>query len=355
MMRILDKYIAKTVLLSIGLVTLLLTGLQIFILFVNQLSDLGKVDFGIYEAFYVVLMQLPYQVYMFFPMASLLGCLIGLGVMANHSELVVMRAAGMSIGQITSAVIKASLLVILLVTTMGETLVPYMSHAAMNNKVLALTGGKSILTSEGMWLLNGSDFISIASVLPNDVLIGINQFRFDKDHNLQLARSIKEARFENKTWIAYDVSQTEFLGDRTQTKTFASLPWEVTIKPQVLQLSRAEPDEMTLYQLYQYIRDPVNIQQNTHAYKLSLFQRIIQPFTTMVMMVLAIPFIFGPLRSSTMGYKLLVGATIGFSFHILNRFFGPVSLVFQWPPVLAACGPTVFFALLGLYLMKRVR
>ncbi|MCK1890503.1 LptF/LptG family permease, partial [Legionella pneumophila] len=50
---------------------------------------------------------MPYQVYLFFPIASLLGCLVGLGVLANHSELVVMRAAGISIGQITGAVLKA--------------------------------------------------------------------------------------------------------------------------------------------------------------------------------------------------------------------------------------------------------
>jgi lipopolysaccharide export system permease protein len=73
------------------------------------------------------------------------------------------------------------------------------------------------------------------------------------------------------------------------------------------------------------------------------------------MMILAIPFIFGPLRSSTMGSKLLAGATLGFSFHIINRIFGPVSQVFQLPVEIAAFGPTLLFAILGIYLMKRVR
>src|SRR6478735_8570381 len=96
--NILERYIAKTVLASIGLVTLMLVGLQIFILFVNQLDDLGKVDYGLAQASVFVLLQMPYQVYLFFPMASLLGCLVGLGVLANHSELIVMRAVGLSIG-----------------------------------------------------------------------------------------------------------------------------------------------------------------------------------------------------------------------------------------------------------------
>lgn len=355
MMNILDRYIAKTVLSAIGLVTLMLVGLQIFILFVNQLEDLGKLEYGIVQASIFVLLQMPYQVYLFFPMASLLGCLIGLGVMANNSELVVMRAAGMSIGQITMAVLKASVIVIILVTSMGELLVPMMSQYANDYKTAAVTGGQTLRTAHGIWVRYGNDFISIREVLPDNILRGIYQFRFDTQHHLQLAREIREARFENQAWTAYGVKQTDFSKDKTEAHTYRSLIWDVPIKAQVLMISSIEPDEMTLHELNRYLREQKRSKQNAHSYKLSFLQRIIQPFTTMVMMVLAIPFIFGPLRSSTMGSKLLVGATVGFSFHILNRFFGPVSTVFQWPPELAAIGPTVVFAFIGLYLMRKVR
>ena len=151
------------------------------------------------------------------------------------------------------------------------------------------------------------------------------------------------------------MKETDFTRDHTSAKTFASLAWDVPVKPQILMISSVEPDEMTLHELNRYIREQNRSKQNAHNYKLAFLQRVIQPFTTMVMMVLAIPFIFGPLRSSTMGSKLLVGATVGFSFHILNHFLGPVSTVFQWPPELAAIGPTFIFAFIGLYLMRRVR
>ncbi|CEG57945.1 LPS export ABC transporter permease LptG [Legionella fallonii] len=353
--RILDRYIAKTVLLAIGLVTLMLAGLQVFILFVGQLDDLGKVDYGILQATYFVLLQLPYQIYLFFPMASLLGCLIGLGVMANHSELIVMRSAGMSIGQITWAVLKASIIVIILITSMGETLVPFMSHYANDYKTAALSGGQTLRTAQGVWLRYGNDFISIGSILPNNVLQNIYQFRFDEQHHLKIARDIDEAKYVDNSWIAYGVKQTEFYSDHTKATTFNSIPWDVQVKPHILQISGINPDEMTLHELNRYIREQKRNHQNAHNYKFAFLQRIIQPLTTMVMMILAIPFIFGPLRSSTMGFKLLVGATVGFGFHIVNRFFGPVSTVFQWPAELAAVGPTLIFALLGLYLMKRVR
>ena len=353
--KILDRYIAKTVLSAIGLVTLMLAGLQVFILFVSQLDDLGKADFGILQTTFFVLMQMPYQVYLFFPMASLLGCLIGLGVMANHSELIIMRAAGMSISQITKAVLKAAIIVVICVTALGETAVPFMSHYANDYKSSALSGGQSLRTAQGVWLRLGNDFISIGLVLPDNVWQNVYQFRFDSLHNLKIAREIREAKFSDNAWTAYDVKQTEFETDHTRVVNFTSLPWDLSVKPHILNISSTSPDEMTLHELNRYLREQKRNQLNAHNYKFAFLQRIIQPFTTMVMMILAIPFIFGPLRSSTMGSKLLVGATVGFGFHIINHFFGPVSAVYQWPPELAALGPTFIFALIGLYLMKRVK
>lgn len=233
-MRILDRYIAKTVLSAIGLVTLMLIGLQIFILFVNQLEDLGKLDYGMWQATVFVLLQMPYQVYLFFPMASLLGSLIGLGMLANNSELVVMRAAGMSIGQITNAVLKAALLVIILVTSIGEFLVPEMAQFANDYKTSALTGGQTLRTAQGVWVRYGNDFISIGEILPDKVLMNVYQFRFDKKHHLQLARQINMVRFVNQAWVAYGVKQTQFFVDHTKATQLKSMVWDVAIKPQVL-------------------------------------------------------------------------------------------------------------------------
>jgi len=354
-MKLLDRYIAKTVLTAIGLVTLMLAGLEIFMLFVNQLDDLGRGDFGIIQATIYVFLLMPYQVYLFFPMASLLGSLIGLGILANNRELVVMRAAGMSIGQITLAVLKAALLVIIIVTVVGETVVPRLSYYANDLHMQATSSGQAIRTARGVWLRNQNDFISIGTILPDSTLVNVSQFRFDELHHMRMARKIEQVRFVNGSWLAENISETLIDNDQTQANNIKEMPWDVPVKPSVLSVSSSEPDEMTLHELSRYLRAQKNSHQNAFSYQLAFWQRVIQPVTTLVMMILAIPFIFGPLRSSTMGSKLLAGATVGFSFHIINRFFGPVSLVFQWPPIFAALGPTLIFAFLGMYLMRRMR
>ena len=353
-MKLLEKYVAKTVLSSIGLVTLMLAGLQIFILFVNQLGDMGKANYGLVPAAIYVFLQLPYQVYMFFPMASLLGCLIGLGMMANHRELVIMRASGMSIWQVTLSVFKAALVLILVMTVLGETVVLQMARIANDKKMSAMSNGQTLRTAKGMWLRYHNDFITIGTVVSSKSLAQVYQFRFDASHHLRLARRMDEIQYNDGIWQATHVHETVITKNHTQARELPVMKWDVPLKPTVFGLSSSEPDEMTLHELRQFIREQKVTKQPVLNYELDFFQRIFQPLTTLVMMMLAIPFIFGPLRSSTMGSKLLVGATVGFGFHILNRFFGPVSQVFQWPPILAAIGPTCVFALIGAYLMRRM-
>ncbi len=354
-MILLDRYIAKSVLSAIALVTFMLVGLQIFILLVHELGDIGKANYGIAEALKFVLLLMPYQVYLFFPMASLMGCLIGLGIMANHRELVVMRAAGMSIWQVTLAVLKAAMLVIILVTAIGETIVPKLASIANDQKIQALSSGQALRTSTGVWLRYKNDFITVGTILPDNRLLDVFQFRFDAGYHLRLARKIERIEYFHGVWHAYGVAETRLQDDKTEALHIPEMQWDVLIQPSILRVGGSEPDEMSLVQLYQYLRAQKRSQQNTINFQLAYWQRLIQPLTTLVMMVLSIPFIFGPLRSSTMGSKLMVGAAVGFGFHMLNHFFGPVCEVLQWPPVVAGLGPTAIFAVLGLYLMRKAR
>lgn len=353
-MNLLERYIAKTILLAIALVTLMLVGLQVFILFVEQIDSLGQGYYGVAQASSYVFLQMPWQVYLFFPMASLLGCLIGLGIMANHHELVVMRAAGMSTGQITLAVLKASIIVIILVTVLGETIMPGMVRYANDLKARATSNGQVLRASQWLWIRNGNDFL-VGIPTTDHTLEQVVQFDFDETHQLRLARRIGRLDYEHGAWQAYDVAETKILDDETLVDRAPKMIWDVPLKPRVLGIGNNAPDEMTLIGLYRYMQEQKRSHLSTTNLQLVFWQRIIQPFTTMVMMVLAIPFIFGPLRSSTMGSKLLAGAAVGFGFHIVNRFLGAMSQVYQFQPELAAVGPTLIFALLGFWMMRRVK
>ena len=359
-MKLLDKYIAKTVLASIFLVILLLSGLQLFILFVNQLADLNKGDYSLSAALYYVMLNLPYEVYLFFPMASLLGCLIGLGNLANHHELVVMRAAGMSIGRISFAIFKVAILLIIVVSLIGEIVLPNWVRTAHQYKLQAISGGQSLDTSHGVWVRYQNDFIKIGEIDPRHHLKDVQQFHFDSQHNLVFSRHIDDLSEQSSSviapsWRATGIVESWIYEHTTKTVNVDEMTWEIPLLWSVVGVSQRQADEMTIIELYHSVKAQKTNNMSSNNELLVYYQRIMQPITTLVMMLLSIPFVFGPLRSSTMGSKLLTGAAVGFGFYIVNRFLGSASQVYQWSYIFAAISPTCVAAGLGCWLGMKTR
>lgn len=352
-MKLVDRYVIKHVFLSLALVLFILTGLQAFILFVSQLGDIGKADFSILSALIFVGLQLPSQVYLFFPMASLLGCLIGLSVMGGHHELVVLRAAGMSIAQITFAVFKMAIVLILGMSLLGEMILPKLFCWSHDYKDQMLRGGQSLQTTKGLWLHTAQDILMIGNIVSLHNLQQIEQFHFDSDRNLIFVRRIQELKQHEGQWRASSWVQTNLLPSKTTVEQAQDVPWDVDLDPRLLHVSQREADEMTFPELHQFLKVQKSTKQNVRNYELGYWQRLISPFTTMVMMLLAIPFVFGPLRTSSMGSKLMYGALVGFSFYIFNRFFGALSQIYQFPSFWAAIVPTALCAAVGIYLMYK--
>ncbi len=354
-MKLIDYYIGKTILSAIILVTLMLVGLQIFILFVDQLDSIGRGDFNVFRVFIYILLRVPYQVYLFFPVASLLGSLIGLGILANNSELIVMRASGYSIVQIFTAVLKAALILIVAVTLLGEILVPKMSRYAEEAKANAISGGGVLATARGVWFRDQDSFIRVGTVDSNQEFSDIDQYEFNADRQLVAARHADQATHQGNQWTLYNVRESDLNSDNIELNHYDEMHWDVNINVELLEFLSIEPEEMSLIQLHDYIASEQGGNSDIGIYEISYWKRIVQPLATSIMMLLAIPFIFGPLRSATMGSRLLSGMTVGFGFYMLDKFFGPFSLVYQVPPIVGAIFPSILFALIGVIMMSRVK
>lgn len=351
-MKLIDRYVFKVVVMSVGFMMLLLGALFAFILFVDQLSDLGKGQYDAMHAIQYVLYSMPEQLYLSFPMASLMGTLMGLGILAQHRELLIFRAAGCSLLQLTGIVFKAALFLMLIATSLGEIVVPHMTRLGKDLKFSALSSGQTLRTVTGVWVRDQHDFFKLGRVDGQEEVRDVVQFHFDASNRLSWVRAIARIARESSGWVAYDGKETHFeLRDKTYTTFWSKKPFSWQFSPLWL-AQQYTPDEMSVVELYRYLSQHDKKTSNLGLYRLAYVARIVQPFTILVMIALAIPFIFGPLRSSTMGAKLLMGVSVGFSFYLFNRFMGPLSLVLQWPPELAAILPTLCFAILGLWLIR---
>lgn len=354
-MKILQRYIGKTVLVLIIMALLLVLGVDFLFAYVHELGGVGRGDYNATAALLYTALTLPGRLYDLFPMASLIGVLLALGLLSSRSELIVMRGSGVSVLQITAAVAKVGLLMALAVMLLGEYAVPKAEYAAESLKIRAKSAGQAMLTARGTWVREGDNFIHIRTLLPKGVLQGVTVYQFDEKHELQTATYVKQAKYRKSQWQLEDIRQSLVSAEQVTTDTQASAVWPELINPNLLSVLLYEPDDLSLLGLTRYIEYLKSNNLDASHYQLIFWKKVLQPFSVIVMVLLGIPFIFGPLRSASMGLRILAGIVLGFTFYLANEIFGPLSIVYHFPAVFAASVPVILFAGVGFLMMRRVR
>nr|WP_136251871.1 LPS export ABC transporter permease LptG [Ningiella ruwaisensis] len=353
MFRLLDFYIARTLLSTVAVTLSVLVGLSALIKFVEQLRRIGQGDYDMTVAALYVFLSLPREVELFLPMATLLGGLIGMGLLAQSSELVVMQASGLSRTNITMSAMKSVVIVILLMMAVGEFITPQSETKAKELRTEALSGGSLLASGSVTWAKDGNDFVSISQVIDQDSLQDIEIFKFDDELNLRQIIMAGFADFNGENWSLTNIKRIEFNDTQIENEDLKQYIWESTLTPDKLGIVAVKPEALSIRGLIDYVAYLENNGQDPARYQLALWRKIFQPLSVAVMLLLAMSFIFGPLRSVTMGARTIMGVIAGFSFFISNEIFGQASLVFQLTPVLGALLPSLVFAALAAYLLKR--
>jgi lipopolysaccharide export system permease protein len=321
--------------------------------FVGQLSDIGTKHYGVLQAFMYVPMELPTDIYQLFPMAGFLGALIGLGRLATNSELVVMRGAGVSIKRIAWSVAKAGILMVIIMTLIGELFAPMLQHKANHMKSVALEKQNTVAV-HSVWLRKNHTFVHVGNIESATKIGNIMRYRFSDSHRLLSASIATSGVLNDGKWKLLNVQQTLFNKKGTSIRHLKEAPMTVNFHPAVLQKARKVKNEGSIVGLIKTIHNRQQAGLVSSQQQFSLWQRLLQPITTIIMFCLGIPFVFGSLRDASMGSRVLTGVVIGFGFYMLNQLFGPISLVYQFPPLLAAVFPPLLFLSIYAILIRRV-
>lgn len=325
-MKLLDRYIRKTLILSVLMVLLTLSGL--FLMF-NLFDELSSTDQG-YQALDAVLYSLltfPRLIYELLPFSALIGALAGLGVMASSHELVVMQAAGIKVSRIVWSVMQPSALIMLFGFCLGEFVAPALELKAEVAKAIA-SGEEVILSRYGFWERENNEYMHFNAIDPSGLLHGVTIYELDDERNRVSDTVAQFAEFhqdnEQSYWVLIDGHKTEFplagyslpeLADVPELNVdedragssfkFERLVWNSGLSPELLQLLIIDTDKMAIFDLYRYASRFESQGQDASAYQLSFWKKLLQPLTTGALILVAVSFIFGPLREATMGSRKL--------------------------------------------------
>lgn len=348
----LNRYIGSSVLLSILAVLGIIVGLGLLFAFIDELGDIER-NYRVQDAAWYVLLTTPRRIYEMLPMAAMIGCLVGLGTLASSSELTVMRAAGVSLMRIVWAVMRPMLVLMLAGILLGEYVAPWTEGMAKSYR--AETQGKDDAQSgkHGLWHREGREYIHINAVTTRGVLRGVTRYRFDEQRNLLSSSFARLASHQGDHWVLEDIRVTHFEKQQTRIETLASQRWDVELDPQLLSTVILEPESLSISGLWRYTHYLAEQDLNNARYWLAFWVKVLQPLVTAALVLMAISFVFGPLRSVTLGQRVFTGVLVGFVFKIAQDLLGPSSLVFGFSPLLAVVVPAAICAGAGLLLLRR--
>ena len=354
-MKLLDRYIATHVLWGTLLALAILAALFSFISFVDDLGLVGKGKYTVFSAIEYLLLTMPRRAFSLFPLAALVGSLVGLGALAGSSELTVMRSSGVSNLRIVAAVMKAAGVLLICALAVGELLTPYCERLAQQRRSLALADQVALTTKTGIWVRDGQSFINIRSVFSGGEMLDLSIFEFDQESELRVATHAGRATYRDGKWLLEDVRQSTIEDTRVVRRTIDKAAWNSLFRPDLVAVIAVRPESLSALGLHRYIGYLRDNALSTPRFELAFWVKIVYPLATGAMIFLAVPMVLGRLRAVGVGQRIVIGTIIGIAFHVLSQTSGHLGIVYGFEPFISATAPTAAFLLAGIMYFRRLR
>jgi len=354
--NVLDRYLYRTVLAYTAMAMAVLLTLGGLFLFITQQGDIGVGSYSAGDAFLFTMLNLPQQAFELLPIGALIGALMGLGNLAAGSELVVTRASGVSVWRIAWPVGLAGLTLALLMYGIGEYAAPPLAQFAKREKTTDKLADVSFAGSSSAWVKDGNLILRVQTGEVDRAFGGVSLFQLEgptKLRSIQRAERISVA--DPGRWRLHKVATSRFGDDRITADVVDETTMQSTVNPEFLGLAATDPQLLTLRGLASYIDHLRRNSLETASYEIGYWARIARIFAVIIVALLALPFVFGPLRTTGAGTRTVIGVMLGVVFFLVNRTIESGGQLFGLNPALVGWLPTAAIALCTVAAISRTR
>ncbi|MBS4020375.1 MAG: LPS export ABC transporter permease LptG [Dechloromonas sp.] len=347
------RYLMREALKAVFLVLLAFVVLFAFFDFIEEARSVGQGRYGIGVALGYVFFSIPGLAYEFIPVACLIGTLYALATFARHSEIVVLRASGMSMAELLGVFYRVAAILAILTFVLGELVVPFSGRMGQElksqamNKPFAQQGFLS-----GVWIKDGMEFINFRQAASDSFLERVRIYRFDSSGALQSVLDARTATFaDDGKWVLDGLVKTTINDDVARVEHQETDVWQSSITPRLLSSLMVLPERMSLYDLFRYTRHLSANRQNTERYEIAIWKKLFYPLASLVMVTLALPFGYVHDRVGGVSLKIFAGVMLGIAFYALNGLFSNLGVINAWPPMASAAAPAALFFLAAVSLI----
>ncbi len=354
-MGILSGYLMRTILSSTLLVLMVLLALATLFEFIGELDNkMG--DYGIPQALLYSILRLPQLSFQMLPMATLIGALLGLGGLAGNSELVVMRSAGLSVGRLAGMVALTGVVIMIITALIGEYIGPPLDYFARTMRNEARFQQDERNSGHAAWVKDGPVILHLERVNSEFEFGGIYMFRFNEDNSLKsIARAENSGIDDSDKWILENFRETRFEDDGVQVVESSVEVASFDLSGDMLGITLVKPISLSAKGLLSYISYLNKNNLSAGRYETELWSRLSTTVTVVIMPVLALAFVFGSLRVSGSGGRIMIGVLIGLGYYLASEMIANSGQVYDFNPALVTWLPSLALLAVTVFALDRIR
>jgi len=355
MMSILSGYLMRTILTSTLMVLMVLLALATLFEFIGELDNTMG-DYGIPQALLFSVLSLPQLSFQMLPIATLIGALLGLGALASNSEIVVMRSAGLSVGKLAGMVAMTGVVLMVITALIGEFIGPPLDYFARTMRNEARYQSDERNTGNAAWVKDGPVILHLERVNSGFEFGGIYIFRFNDDNSLRsIARAENSGIDDSDRWFLENFRETRFYDDGVQVVESSRAVESFDLSGDMLGITLVKPVSLSAKGLLSYIRYLKKNNLSSGRYETELWSRVSTTATVVIMPVLALAFVFGSLRVSGSGGRLMIGVLIGLGYYLASEMIANSGQVYDLNPALVTWLPSLALLAVTVFALDRVK
>lgn len=356
-MAILPRYVIRSALLAMLGAVMGLWLLQMVFAYLSELENLSD-TYTFIDALKFIFYRSPYFLVQFIPTGALLGVVIGLGLMAGNSELVVMRAVGVSKYKIISWAMIPAFLFVLLSLGVNQFILPISNQKASQ---IRDHHHSDIISVNGYWSVkqqNNTSTITYISYADDTGQLGqIKQYNL-ADSELTHALSADGGRYDKQQkneyiWKLLDINEVDINKTGVTQHYDATQTLALPIAPTDVHLLTKDADDLSVTDLYAHKQLMTYQGLRSLRHELSFWQKLFSPFAVLSLVLVASSFVFGSLRSQGLGLRIVMALLTGLLFSYLTDLLGFMALAMNISPFIMALLPIIISAGVGMWLLKR--
>ena len=349
-MMILNFYILKRFLLGFLISLLVLVSIEIFFSFSSEMKYLneGNYDFGIILKY--IFLSIPRSIETMFPYSILIGALLSLGAMAADMEFVAMQSAGISVRKILTIVLLQTFFISTVFYFIVDSVVPIFSSEAESLRNTALKK-QSYYNKNGTWFKNKDSFIKISEIYPDNTIKGISVYTYD-NNQLSSVNYIQSATFSKGKWSLQEIVKINLNEEPISKERISNMQSDELIDIKLIDIKTDKPYSLTLKDVVRNIEYLERNNLDASIQEKIFWDKILKPIATVLMLFLAMPYIFGRMRSTNTSKRIVIGLFIGIIFFIISSILPNLGLIIGIHPLISAILPLVVFAILGQYIFR---